>query len=108
MLTRRGGDASTSFSQARALSALAMCTPSSISAGRVLTVANRDIVVLGGANTDYLVRGRELRVPGVTLNGSEFLEAPGGKGANQAVVAVRLGARTALVASVGRDRRGWP
>ena len=69
-------------------------------------VTEWDIVVVGGANTDYLVRGKALPAPGTTLNGREFLEGAGGKGANQAVAAARLGARTALVASVGRDRRG--
>lgn len=65
-----------------------------------------DIVVLGGANMDYLVRGEELPEPGETVKGDVFQEAPGGKGANQAVAATRLGARVALVARVGKDRRG--
>lgn len=69
-------------------------------------VTEWDVVVLGGANTDYSVRGSILPTPGATLTGSEFLEAPGGRGANQAVAAARLGARTALLASVGRDHRG--
>jgi ribokinase len=41
----------------------------------------------------------------VSLDGDEFLEAPGGKGANAAVAAARLGARTALVGLVGNDAR---
>jgi len=65
-----------------------------------------DIVVVGGANMDYLVRGRELPKPGETVMGDEFQEAPGGKGANQAVAAARLGARVALVARVGADKLG--
>ncbi len=65
-----------------------------------------DIVVVGGANMDYLVRGRELPKPGETVMGDEFQEAPGGKGANQAVAAARLGARVALVGRVGTDKRG--
>jgi ribokinase len=65
-----------------------------------------DVVVVGGANTDFLVRGADLPAAGQTVDGDEFQEAPGGKGANQAVAAARLGARTALVARVGRDRRG--
>jgi ribokinase len=69
-------------------------------------VTEWDVVVIGGAHTDYLVRGKALPAPGTTLNGWEFLEGTGGQGANQAVAAARLGARTALVASVGRDRRG--
>jgi ribokinase len=65
-----------------------------------------DIVVVGGANYDYLVRGRSLPMPGGTVDGQEFTEAPGGKGANQAVAAVRLGAPTTLIARVGMDERG--
>ena len=65
-----------------------------------------DIVVMGGANMDYLVRGKRLPKPGETAKGDLFQEAPGGKGANQAVAAVRLGARVAFIARVGADRRG--
>jgi ribokinase len=65
-----------------------------------------DVLVVGGANMDYLVKGPALPRPGVTLEGAEFQEAPGGKGANQAVAAARLGARVALVARVGADARG--
>lgn len=65
-----------------------------------------DIVVVGGANMDYLVRGEKLPRPGETVEGDLFQEAPGGKGANQAVAATRLGARVAFVARVGADRRG--
>jgi ribokinase len=62
--------------------------------------------VVGGANMDYLARGPKLPTPGDTVRGSEFEEAPGGKGANQAVAASRLGARVALIARVGADSRG--
>src|SRR5918996_1410742 len=55
--------------------------------------AEWDVVVVGGANTDYLVRGPRLPGPGQTVDGELFQEAPGGKGANQAVAACRLGAR---------------
>jgi ribokinase len=65
-----------------------------------------DVVVVGGANTDYLVRGQSLPGPGSTVDGDEFQEASGGKGANQAVAAARLGARVAFVARVGADARG--
>lgn len=65
-----------------------------------------DIVVVGGINTDFLARGQELPGPGATVEGTEFQEAPGGKGANQAVAAARLGARVAMLARVGRDERG--
>lgn len=68
--------------------------------------AYMDIVVVGGANYDYLIRGPRLPQPGDTIPGETFQEAPGGKGANQAVAAVRLGARAALVARIGDDGRG--
>ena len=61
---------------------------------------------MGGANTDYLVRGPKLPKPGETIEGRVFQPAPGGKRANQAVAASRLGARVALVARVGDDERG--
>ena len=65
-----------------------------------------DVVVLGGANIDYLVRGEALPKPGETVDGFEFLKAGGGKGANQAVAAARLGARVAFIGRVGRDESG--
>lgn len=65
-----------------------------------------DIVVVGSVNTDYAIVGPRLPTPGATIQGSEFRTDPGGKGANQALAAVRLGARTALLARVGKDDRG--
>jgi ribokinase len=65
-----------------------------------------DVVVVGGANFDYLVRGPQLPAPGDTVQGKVFQGAPGGKGMNQAVAAARLGARVALVARIGQDERG--
>lgn len=65
-----------------------------------------EVVVVGGANTDYLVQGPKLPGPRETVQGDVFQEGPGGKGANQAVAAARLGARVAVVARVGADGRG--
>ena len=65
-----------------------------------------DIVVIGGINSDYMARGQKLPRPGETLQGTDFLEGPGGKGANQAVAAARLGAHVSLVARLGSDARG--
>jgi ribokinase len=65
-----------------------------------------DVVVVGGANTDYLVRGDSLPKPGETIQGDDFQGAIGGKGANQAVAASRMGARVAFVGRVGNDARG--
>jgi ribokinase len=65
------------------------------------------VVVLGGANTDFLVRAPRLPQPGETVTGVEFDHAAaGGKGANQAVAAARLGARVAFLGRVGADERG--
>ena len=65
-----------------------------------------DIVVVGGAYTDYVVRGQCLPQPGETVIGQEFRILPGSKASNQAVAAARLGARVALIAQVGVDARG--
>jgi ribokinase len=65
-----------------------------------------DVVVVGGVNTDYLIKGERLPAPGETLQGEVFQEALGGTGANQAVAAVRLGCRAGLIARVGADERG--
>lgn len=66
----------------------------------------KKVVVIGGANTDYLVSGPKLPSPGETVHGDTFQEGPGGKGANQAVAAARLGASVAFVGCVGTDSRG--
>lgn len=71
-----------------------------------MTPKKWDVVVVGGANYDYLVRGPHLPRPGDTVQGETFQEAPGGKGANQAVAAARLGARVAFVARIGTDPHG--
>src|SRR5215210_4155811 len=63
-----------------------------------MATAGWDVVVVGGANMDYLARGSRLPSPGDTVQGSEFQEAPGGKGANQAVAAARRRARGAHTA----------
>ena len=65
-----------------------------------------DVTVLGGANYDYLIRGATLPTAGETIEGHSFHEAPGGKGANQAVAAARLGSRVTFIARIGRDARG--
>jgi ribokinase len=65
-----------------------------------------DVVVVGGANTDFVAKASRLPRPGETFSGEAFLEAPGGRGATQAVAAARLGCRSVLVSAVGNDRRG--
>ncbi|MBN2024564.1 MAG: ribokinase [Pirellulales bacterium] len=64
------------------------------------------IFVVGSVNTDMVVVGQRIPAPGETVTGGRFVLAAGGKGANQAVAAARLGARVTLVAKVGNDLFG--
>jgi ribokinase len=59
--------------------------------------------VVGSINLDLVVEAERLPRPGETVSGARFSRVPGGKGANQAVAAARLGAEVALVGCVGRD-----
>ena len=65
-----------------------------------------DIVVLGSANMDLVVRQPRLPRPGETMFGSDFSTIPGGKGLNQAVAASRGGASVAFAGAVGDDGYG--
>jgi ribokinase len=65
-----------------------------------------DIVVVGSANVDLIIRLAHLPGPGETVTGGALTRAFGGKGANAAVAAATLGARVALVAAVGDDADG--
>jgi len=64
------------------------------------------IVVVGSVNADMVVKSDRIPVPGETVTGGDFVMAAGGKGANQAVAAARLGAEVTLVAKIGRDMFG--
>ncbi len=64
---------------------------------------NPYILVVGSSNTDMVVKADRLPGPGETVLGGAFLTAAGGKGANQAVAAARLGADVVFVAKVGKD-----
>lgn len=64
------------------------------------------ILVIGSANIDLVTRVPRCPRPGETLIGSSFATIPGGKGANQAVAAARLGARTYFAGCVGQDSFG--
>ena len=61
------------------------------------------IVVLGGINMDLVTYSARFPSPGETVVGDRFLTYAGGKGANQAVAAARMGGRTAMVGQVGDD-----
>jgi ribokinase len=64
------------------------------------------IVVVGSINMDLVTQAPRFVGPGETILGERFLTVPGGKGANQAVAAARLGAEVALVGALGRDAFG--
>lgn len=68
--------------------------------------ARYDLLVVGSANADLVVGVERRPGPGETVLGTDLVVHPGGKGANQAVTAARLGARTALLARVGDDAHG--
>lgn len=61
------------------------------------------VTVVGSVNLDLVARLPSLPAPGETLTASELSRVPGGKGANQALAAARLGAAVRLVAAVGDD-----
>jgi len=64
------------------------------------------IIVIGSSNTDMVIKSKKLPVPGETILGGTFLMNPGGKGANQAVAAARLGGNVTFVTKTGNDMFG--
>lgn len=64
------------------------------------------IVVLGDINQDFVMRAERMPRPGETLTGSDLRLVPGGKCANQAVTAARLGAEVAVIGRLGSDSFG--
>lgn len=64
------------------------------------------ITVVGSSNTDLVAIVPKLPAPGETVMGSEFIIAPGGKGANQAVAVARIGADVTFIAKLGMDDNG--
>ena len=64
------------------------------------------VLVVGSINLDMVAHSERLPLPGETLVGERFVMAPGGKGANQAVAAARLGAPVSFVSRVGTREHG--
>ena len=64
------------------------------------------IAVVGSLNMDLVVRSPRIPRPGETIIGSAYQQVPGGKGANQAIAAARLGALVSMVGRLGRDAFG--
>ncbi|WP_322614015.1 ribokinase [Pseudomonas sp. BIC9C] len=64
------------------------------------------VVVIGGLNMDLVTRAPRLPKGGETLIGESFATVSGGKGANQAVAAARLGAQVSMIGCVGNDAYG--
>ncbi|MGC4939021.1 ribokinase [Kribbella sp. DT2] len=65
-----------------------------------------DVCVLGSFMKDLVASAERRPLPGETLHGTGFAEFLGGKGVNQAIAAARMGARTAIVGTIGDDRYG--
>ena len=64
------------------------------------------VVVLGSINLDRTIRVSRMPKGGETIHAEEIFSAGGGKGANQAVAAQRLGAKTAFIGAIGNDDAG--
>ena len=68
-----------------------------------MTATRKPIVVVGSINMDLVAQVNQIPVPGQTVIGTGFDTTPGGKGANQAVAAARLGYPTEMIGAVGDD-----
>lgn len=66
----------------------------------------KKIIVAGSSNVDFTARVSSLPKPGETIGGAKLMQANGGKGANQAVAAARLGADVLFVTCLGNDASG--
>ena len=71
-----------------------------------MSVSGARVLVLGSVNIDLVLRTDRLPRPGETVAGAEIAESLGGKGANQAIAAARMGVGVAIVACVGDDAAG--
>lgn len=68
-----------------------------------MDIKKKKIVVIGSSNTDMVIKSDRLPKPGETILGGNFLMNHGGKGANQAVAAARLGGNVTFVCKIGND-----
>lgn len=66
----------------------------------------KKIVVIGSSNTDLITKVKNFPAPGETIVGKEYIEAMGGKGANQAMAAHRLGGEVQFITCLGDDANG--
>lgn len=71
-----------------------------------MELAGNSVCVVGSVTMDLVVRAPRLPKPGETVLGGAYRTFPGGKGANQAVAAARMGVPTTLVAAIGDDPHG--
>ena len=69
-------------------------------------IRSAHVLVVGSLNTDLVMRAARLPRPGETIVGAAFHMAPGGKGANQAVAAARLGVPVQMIGRIGDDAFG--
>lgn len=69
-------------------------------------MVKKKIVVIGSCNTDMVVKSERIPVPGETILGGAFMMNPGGKGANQAVAAARMGGNVTFICKTGNDLFG--
>lgn len=67
------------------------------------TMQVKKIIVIGSCNTDMVIKADRLPIPGETVIGGTFLMNPGGKGANQAVAAARMGGKVTFISKTGND-----
>lgn len=63
----------------------------------------KKILIVGSSNTDMVIKTQKFPIPGETILGGRFLMNSGGKGANQAVAAARLGGKVTFVGKIGDD-----
>jgi len=80
--------------------------PNALSLGKLAENMKPRILVVGSLNLDLVARVPNLPQPGETVPIDSFIQSPGGKGANQAVAAARLGALATMLGCVGNDSFG--